>query len=239
MLKLFKTRESKITFIFGCPRGGTTWLWSLLETHPNVVPFTNFIEKDSEGYYSTSESGIYLKEPKRAKKIIQSFCKTNSSYNVIEKTPLHTLKYRAIKKDFPKSKDIVILRNPLAIVNSMYSSNMLAFKNYDIHRSVLEVKKYFTALSDIINTNLPFITTYESLLIDTKYEFIKVLNYLELSDEKLDSLISENMNRTKVKVSGAYRKGQIDSFVDDLSESQILTIKKELEEEILLFERYL
>jgi len=239
MLKLFRRGENKITFIFGCPRGGTTWLWSLLESHSNVIPFTNGIEKDAKGYYSTSESGIYLKEPKRAKKIIESFCKLNKTKNVIEKTPLHTLKYDIIKKDFPNSKDIVILRNPIAVVNSMFSSEMVAFKDYDVKHSILEVKKYFKVLSNIINSNSACIITYEGLLEDTKNEFTKVLNYLEISDENIELIISENKNKTKVSVSGAYRKGQKDSFKNDLSETQITIIKEELKEEIALFKSYL
>ncbi|WP_179005935.1 sulfotransferase family protein [Winogradskyella forsetii] len=239
MLKLFKKEEYNITFIFGCPRGGTTWLWSLLESHSEVLPFTNGVEKDAKGYYSTSESGIYIKEPKRAKKIITSFCKHNKNKHIIEKTPSHTLKYNEIKKDFPYSKDIVILRNPIAIVNSMYSSTMVAFEDYDVNHAILEVKKYYKELSIIINTDDAYIITYENLLKDTKSKFSKVLNYLEIFDENIDVIISENQNTTKVSVSGAFRKGKVDSFKNDLTEKQIKTIEEELNIEIALFKSYL
>ncbi|MHA7943485.1 sulfotransferase family protein [Formosa sp. 3Alg 14/1] len=239
MLKLFRKHKENVSFIFGCPRGGTTWLWSLLETHEDILPFTNGIEKDSEGYYATSESGIYIKEPKKAKKIITSFCKHNEGKIVIEKTPLHTLKCSLIKKDFPNSKDLVILRNPVAIVNSMYSSQMVAFENYDIDKSIAEVKKYYAVLSDIINRNASHIVIYENLLKDTKEEFLKVLQYLNVSDKNVDAIILENQNKTKVSVSGAYRKGQSDSFKTDLSKANILLITEGLQEEIALFNKYL
>ncbi|RCW91509.1 sulfotransferase family protein [Winogradskyella arenosi] len=239
MLKLFKKQKEEVSFIFGCPRGGTTWLWSLLESHQDIVPFTNGIEKDAEGYYATSESGIYIKQPKKAKKTIVSFCKNNKGKIIIEKTPLHTLKYNLIKKDFPNSKDIVILRNPVAIVNSMYTSNMVAFENYDIDKSIEEVKKYFSVLSGVINAKTAHVISYENLLKDTKTEFTKVLNYLNVSAENIDAIISDNKNKTKVSVSGAYRKGQSDSFKNDLSKEEILLITEGLKVEIALFNQHL
>lgn len=237
--KIFKNEDKNITFILGCPRGGTTWLWSLLESHQDIVPFTNGIEKDSKGIYATSESGIYIKKPKQAKRIISSFCKKNKDKIVVEKTPLHSLKFNLIKKDFPHSKNIVILRNPIAIVNSMYSSKMVAFANHDIAKSIAEVREYYSVLSDIVNANNVHIITYENLLKETKNEFIKVLNYLNVSENNVDSIILDNKNRTKVHVSGAYRKGQIDSFKHDLTDAQILILKERLRDEITFFNKYL
>lgn len=237
MLKIFKKKNSRLSFIFGCPRGGTTFLWSLLESHPNVVPFTKGV-KDAEGKYTTSESGIYINNRSKAKKEILNFSLKHNGYLIIEKTPLHTLRYQDIKKDFPNSKDIVILRNPLAIVNSMCSSKMVAFEDYDMDKAILEVKKYFNALHVIIESNNCLIVTYENLLKNTEQELLKVVDYLGIENHDLKRIISENKNTTKVSVSGAFRKGKVDSFNEDLSEKQILEINEKLKNETVLFNRY-
>ena len=121
----------------------------------------------------------------------------------------------------------------------MYTSNMVAFENYDIDKSIEEVKKYFSVLSGVINAKTAHVISYENLLKDTKTEFTKVLNYLNVSAENVDAIISDNKNKTKVSVSGAYRKGQSDSFKNDLSKEEILLITEGLKVEIALFNQHL
>ncbi len=128
---LFHKKVASLVFIFGAPRGGTTWLWSLLESSSSVIPFIDGVKKNEDGSYPTSESGVYIKFPKRAKKKIYSFLKQYSEKTVIEKTPMHTLHFEKIMSDFPDSTPLVILRNPLAIVNSILKSEMKAFASHD------------------------------------------------------------------------------------------------------------
>jgi len=233
-----KKKQYRLVFIYGCPRSGTTWLWSMLETHSDVLPFTDGGIKDSLGKYETSESGVYIRNSKTAKKKILDFVKRNKNKLIIEKTPSHTLRYSIIKRDFPNSKGLVILRNPLAIVNSMLKSKMKAFGEYDLEYSVKEVKKYFIALRQILHDKSNHVVSYENLIQFTKVELADVMLYLDLNTNEIDNIISSNKGKTKVKVEGLLRKGLIDSYKEDLSVQDQMFIREQLKEEILFFRSY-
>ena len=234
--KLFgkKTTEN-LSFIFGCPRGGTTWLWSLLESHADVVPFVHG-EKDDSGRYVTSESGIYVRKPREARALLVDFCKRHPNKTVIEKTPLHTLQYDAILKDFPLSKHLIILRNPLAVANSMMHSNMKAFEEYDIDKSIFEIKKYYEALTYLCTRTDLLCITYEQMLADTRLVLSKVFDYLALSDVDIQRIIDENKGTTKVLVKGAFRSGKQSSYLNELTEEQRNKLNAALEEEIVFYD---
>lgn len=233
-LKFRLRKFDNLAFIFGCPRGGTTWLWSLLESHEDVLPFLIQNNK-KDGKYSTSESGVYIRKPKQAKRKIEKFLSNNSGKLIIEKTPLHTFKHNQIRNDFPNAKFIVIFRNPIAVVNSMTKSQMIAFTNYDIEKSIEETKRYYLELLKIIRNNDTYILTYEYLFSDTKKQFIDLLNYLNLKRNNLDEIIFDNKNKSKVMVKGAFRKAIPNSYQNDLNKNELEYIREKLKSEINIF----
>ena len=220
----------------GCPRGGTTWIWSILESHESTKPFLVNIKKE-HGTYKTSESGIYVNKPKKAKKELTKFIKLYKDKLIIEKTPQHTLKHKLIRRDFPKSKFVIILRNPVAIVNSMMNSEMNAFKKYDLDKSIIEVKKYYKSLLDIVNQKNTFLLTYENLFENTKFELAQLFDYLKLDKSNIHKIIDENRHTTKVTVQGSFRKAKPDSYLNDLTKQQINQIENELCDEIVKFNK--
>jgi hypothetical protein len=233
----FKTKNKPIenlAFIFGCPRSGTTFLWSLLESHESVMPFLlNYNKVD--GKYLTSESGIYIKEPRMAKKKLLKIAQKNPRKLIIEKTPSHSLKHKTIIKDFPHGKYILIFRNPLAIVNSMVRSDMEAFINHDTEKAILEVKKYYKQLIQFYNTNISFVLTYEALYNETKSELDRTLKYLNLSNNNTDNIIKSCKDKVKVNVYGALRKADPFSYKTELNGHDINLINHQLKDEILFF----
>jgi hypothetical protein len=215
---LFKRKiDQKLAFIFGCPRGGTTYLWSLLESNEMTVPFINGVIKDENGFYSTSESGIYIKKPEAAKQLIGEFLKQNKNKLVFEKTPLHTLKYKEIIKDFPNSKYIVIYRHPLAIVSSIINSSMNAFKDETLADCISTVQLYYAHLKEIEQLDNSKVVIYENMLRDCNNELFKLFNYLEISVDKVKDIVLLNYKTSKVSVSGVLRKGEASSYKEELS----------------------
>lgn len=231
----FQRKERKLLFIFGCPRGGTTWLWSLFESHKDVLPFVDGVVKNKDGKYSTSESGIYVKRPLQAKKEILNFLNENKGYFIIEKTPLHTLSYNKIINDFPKANYLIIYRNPIAIVNSMVQSNMEAFKDYDIEKSISEVKKYYSSLVQISENHQVMEITYEDLYSDTELVLKNLFNEFDLSSNSISEIISFNDKKSPVNVKGVLRKGNSNSFQTDLQLEQKQYIKSKLKKEISIY----
>jgi hypothetical protein len=229
-----KRKITNLVFIFGCPRSGTTWLWSILESHNDTIPFVSNT-KTFDGKYETSESGIYIKNQKKAKKLISEFALTNRDCLVFEKTPSHTLHYQKIFRDFPNTRAIVIFRNPLAIVNSMLNSKMKAFENYDINKSISEVKKYYKSLIEISKKENTITVTYEKLFKDKHHTIFQILKQLNLKTNSIEEIISENTKNTKVSVNGAFRSGLPDSYKNELGATQIQIIREELVEEFIFF----
>lgn len=236
-MKLFNIKRYKsenLIFIFGCPRGGTTWIWSILESHNDVLPFLLDYNKIG-GKFTTSESGVYVKS-KNPKGDIKKIIKNNPDKVIIEKTPRHLFYYNQIKKDFPESKNIIVFRNPLAIVSSMVNSNMKAFKNYDIEKSIVEVKKYYSVLIKIFNLENTICFTYENLYKNKEFEVKRILNFIGLCSEDLDKIIKEN-NIPKVNVKGAFRKVKPYTYLEELSSYEIEYISSELKYEIEFFKK--
>lgn len=237
MILSFRKETKNIVFIFGSPRGGTTWLWSLLESNEGTIPFLDNANQKIDGSYSSSESGVYIRDRKNAKKRIYAFAKKHENRIVIEKTPMHTLMYDKILKDFPKSKFIVLFRHPLAIVNSMVSSEMDAFKNHDLNYSIVEVKKYYAKLEELVNREKAIILSYENLHSKTKLVLFEIFELLKLNTNDIDEIIKNNNLKSPINVKGVLRKGLIDSYKTDLTKAQQEKIEIELEHEISLFNK--
>lgn len=53
---LNRQRRPRITFIFGSPRGGTTWLWLLLEAAKDVIPFIEDLSTNSKIIFLSNET---------------------------------------------------------------------------------------------------------------------------------------------------------------------------------------
>lgn len=225
---------NNLVFIFGCPRSGTTFLWSLLESHESTIPFLLDFNKIN-GKYLTSESGVYIKDSQNAKKKIESFAQQYSNKLVIEKTPLHTIKHEKIIEDFPRAKILVIYRNPIAIVNSMILSDMEAFKSYNLDKSIDEVRKYYKHLINLHNSNDTFSVKYEALISNTTFELSKIFDFLNLSDTNINEIIEICKGKSKVNVKGALRKGQPYSYLNELNTKKIAKIKIQLKNELIFY----
>lgn len=185
-----------LTHIFGCPRSGSTWLWSLLTEHPDIVPITS--KPPINGVYSTSESGIYINEVNPVKKII-NICRNNK--HVLEKTPSHTKIYEKINNIFPRSKNILLLRNPESIFESYLKSNVpgLPKNKLEIYK---EIKLYFKIYQEIEKNS--FVITYYDLKKDTQNVLNSIFHYLGLKYYYYENL----MVHKKVNVPHVFRRGE-------------------------------
>lgn len=212
----------KTTFIFGAPRSGTTWLWSMVSAHPMVAPYN---------IKGRSESGAYLK--KNASENIRNFAMLHKRMTILEKTPAHVFHERQIRADFPNSRNIVLFRHPIGIVNSMVRSNMKAFQHYTVSMSIAEVKKYYAILPSIKG----FRITYSQLNKNTSHKLSEIFSYLDLYE--IDTLELEKKFRKKptVQVSGVFRKGEVCSFENEMDVAERRKCENELKEEIEVYHR--
>ena len=204
-----------INLLLGAPRSGTTFLWTLLVNSNEVTPITSesLVQAKKLENYKTSESGCFHRSQYL---LLDKFIDIHKDSILIEKTPLHTLCYEEIPKKYIKNT-IVLLRNPINIVQSMFfSTTPEIFLSYDLNRSIIEVKKYYKKLSEI-SKNADLILFYEDLVND-------ILNLQPL----LDLLKIKNYNFVyQDKIPIAKRPNN-----HILNESQFSFVKSKLEKEL-------
>lgn len=106
-------RKSKIVFIMGPPRSGTTALTRLLMSHPSVhladAKALKTVDENAPTYY---ESAIFFRDIPDDE-ILKRFEALDGSGEVIlEKTPTHFLHFGRIKKLFPEAFFLMTHREP-------------------------------------------------------------------------------------------------------------------------------
>ncbi len=233
-LKIFKKNKSPV-FIIGAPRSGTTWLWGLLTSFSNIVPllkedFEPTIKISHNGKFKTSETGAFINyDNTTIKKVIEEKQKKFPNKILIEKTPLHILHIDKILKLFPNAKIIYIQRDPRAVISSMIHSTFFNFAN-SLDDAIKKYKQYMDAIYPFLSHPNIHCIKYEDLHTNATKEIEKILRFLKVttSQVEIDNAISENNNKTKVVIKGAFRKGSIDSYKEDLTKEQITLIENHL-----------
>lgn len=215
---------SKVIHIFGAPRSGTTWLWSLLESHDKITPFIN--GKKVDGKYSTSESGYILK-PNLIKQFT-NFCKKHDV--VIEKTPTHTLHYGQIKKLFPNSLNLLIVRHPISIYNSYVKSNLKALPKSK-NLVIADIKKYYAKYNGIGAKSL--VVVYEKMVDDPDGELSKIFDFIGMEKPQYDDFNTQG----KVNLKHVFRKGKKYSYTEDLAPELVKELEKALSNEIVYWKK--
>lgn len=110
-----------LIFIVGSPRSGTTWLLSMLESHPQCRAVTPEALGISHAR-PTKETGIFLRGLS-SREIVNRFARLPSDRTLVEKTPGHLLQIGRIKRVFPHAMIVLIRRSPIDVVWSMIQEN--------------------------------------------------------------------------------------------------------------------
>ncbi|MDC7995720.1 sulfotransferase family protein [Altibacter sp. HG106] len=128
------SKVNKHIFVGGLPRSGTTLVQNLLNAHPqvyagpefdripNIVDLRNKLQRSLKAQridvYTTSAQ---IDEEIRAliSTLIEPLATKESYTHLSEKTPWNILFFNELLELFPEAKFIMVLRNPLAVFNSM------------------------------------------------------------------------------------------------------------------------
>lgn len=239
MIKLpFITRRDlkiKLVFIIGAPRSGTTWLWGLLTSFPSITPllkedFDATKKTISNGKFKTSETGAFVNyKDSEIKKVILKKQRKFTNKILIEKTPTHIMHVGRILKLFPDSKIIYIQRDPRAVISSMLNSTFFNFAD-SLEDAIEKYTMYMNAIEPFLDNHNIFSVKYENLYNNTDKYLEEILRFIDIknSTEERKRAILENNKKTKVNIRGVFRKGTINSYLDDLSEQKIDKIERAL-----------
>lgn len=105
-LRIYRLLSSKLIFVLGCQRSGTTLAYMLLTAHPRITG-----KNENESHFSF---------PKKGELLINCLLGRLTCFKLPTKTP----KLSLITRKFPLAKILWITRNPLSVVSSMKSLSM-------------------------------------------------------------------------------------------------------------------
>lgn len=169
--------------------------------------------------------------------ILSKYFKTEDKKIWILKLGYYINYVNQLKKLFPNSKFIFIIRDPRGIFNSQRTS-MLPNKNKPMARNTFHsfrLARKFNKVSLIIEKYLSkdwmYVVQYENLIKDTKNELIKILNFLGVSNIKNKKRnyfkkIPEAQRNLHKKINSIGLLNNINKWEKSLSNSEIYIIQK-------------
>jgi len=192
-------------FIIGAPKSGTTSLYNYLCTHPNIF----MSEIKGPHFFATDLNNSRL--VKTEKEYLDLFKPVKKHHLAIgEASVLYLYSREAIKnlyENYPKSKLIVLLRNPIDIIQSWHAEKLwsgteitenieLAWKFAKVRRNNVESKYNDDAILDypriaMLGDQIQFLLNYfskeqikfiifDELVKNTKEQYNDVIKFLEL-----------------------------------------------------------
>lgn len=205
------------SFVTGCPRTGTTWLFDMIGQHPDVVQATAPELGTGEGF----ESGIFCSEWRyrdrvglynedQAKEMFARLQERYPEKMLIEKTPWHVYRPKRLYNAYPEARVVLMWREPKAVVSSL----LRKFDRMDLVHACnywIQAQKQLPAWL----AKDAMLVTYDELLADPRTKLQEVLDYLDLP-------------RYEVDPGRATREldcGRTDSWRENLTQEEIETVE--------------
>lgn len=202
-------RGENLVFLISQPSSGSTLFQQILMNHQEIfsmpepwimlAPLTLFknninsatynknIEKETlEQFYSQisdKKLEVYYESLRLSHQYLynKALEKTNKKI-FLDKTPRYYLIIDELQKVFPEAKFIILLRNPIAVMLSVYT--ILGRKKWNTH-SVENRIDFVTAIDNFVSlkskeTKNVFFVQYEKILTDFNNQLNNTLNFLNL-----------------------------------------------------------
>ena len=208
--------DSKLAFLIGFPRSGTTLLDTILRSHPDIEvieeqPIFSNIENlvkekfntKLENLYSISENNIKILK-KQYFELLMEHTNTKGKL-LIDKMPLHTSRLPLINLLFPNAKIIFTHRQPYDTILSCFQQS---FKPNSAMANLVSLKSSSIMYDQVMsawsiyknNLSLDFITSkYEHLIEDFDNHTSKILDFLGVGwDENVKNYRKTALERSKI-----------------------------------------
>lgn len=192
-------------FIGGLPRSGTTMVQNILDSHPLIYGgsefdrIPNIIDLRTK-LLATLESGRIAEYTNKnsidnaIRNLIDelySDIQSEKNFSIIsEKTPWNILFFEELLQLFPKAKFVMVLRNPLHVLNSMKqvanNAHANGIKPPDFTTDYLIAVAYMEQVYDLMTTLLKkypqsfYLIKYEDILVDLKRESLNLCQFLDV-----------------------------------------------------------
>lgn len=202
-------------FIAGLHRSGTSLLDQIIKSHPKISGFHNTGVPEDEGQhlqsvYKTAKAfggpgkfafhlesymneSHYLATKANANKLFKewsNYLDLSKEY-IVEKSPPNIIRTRFLQSLFPKSKFIIILRDPIAV--------SFATKRWS-DGSTSELIEHYLKAYEKLKEDLKYLKSwhmikYEDLISYPQKTVDEIFNYLELDTIEIKHEIKQDINK--------------------------------------------
>lgn len=212
----------QLLFIVGPPRSGTTWLWSILTSLPNV---------GSINKKGASESGILLSGPGFAKDWMRRVMtkQPEGTKMVVEKTPGHLHYIDQGKQWFPDAKVVLITRDPADTIHSMMQTKHirsgecgLPFAHTIPHHAAY--RNAAVRNQDLFDHHI----TYENLFAAPEHEIALLLEAIGVPFTATENYDAVHANHQTNKV-GNFRVGRPGQAAEEMRPEELAYIRQAFE----------
>ncbi|MEE2774103.1 MAG: sulfotransferase [Pseudomonadota bacterium] len=195
-VNLFSSHENRnLAFLVGFPRSGTTLLDTILRTHSSikVIEEKPIVAKlISRARSLSGESNIFELSDTKLDMLAQEYLadlkkiaeNVEKSKVIIDKFPLNLIYVPFIRKIFPNSKFIIVIRHPCDAVLSCFMQN---FAPNDAMANFVSLKQAATLYNAVMSCWLTYSTHIDIDYFQLKYEDL-ILNFEDNTTELLQFL---------------------------------------------------
>ncbi len=192
-------------FVIGAPKCGTTALTSYLENHPNI-----YMCVPKEPHYFSTDISWQIVD--KIEKYLSLFSGVRKKHSAIGEGSVFYLYSKCAIENIinfnPNSKFIVMLRNPLELVESLYAENRKSgseeFDNFETawraqglrknnpknrnpnalqYEAIAKLGEQLDRLYSIVNKNQVHVILFDDFVINTRLCYLKTLEFLAVDDD--------------------------------------------------------
>lgn len=218
-----KTSELPHVFVVGCPRSGTTLMYSILASHPNlmgmdvetfffvprdalniqnydrIVEACDISEKEIKDLFAQSQDLVDFYD-----KLANFFCQQKTSLRLLEKTPFHALNISYLIKHFPQAKFINMIRDG----RDCYISHQR------VKQRKYSLEQFASLWTDCVRSTRKVANTEK--IMSVKYE--DLVSLPENTTKKVMKFLAESFLEYQVE-NTSYSKSKIFSITDQKRQS--------------------
>lgn len=220
--------DSRLAFIVGCPRSGTTWTWGLLNAHPDTEAL---VPADLGQDDPSPETAVFMTlKDHEARAVIDKKLDEHPGKLIIEKTPWHANQINRIWKLYPSAKIIFVRRDPRATINSMLLNGQASGtpSAWGLQKSIRIYGRMRGFWNDHKDDARVHTVRYEDLSKTPHLTYAKMLSFLGLPSDReiVETAVSANHMTPAFVSKGVLRKGTVDSFKEELPQGEIDLISR-------------
>jgi len=219
--------RNDLVFIVGVPRSGTTWVLCILENHPDCLAVTPDM-LDIAVEHPTKETGLFVRGFSDVE-IVNKISLLPRGKVLVEKTPSHLLELGRMRRLFPRSRIILIRRNPLDVIYSMLQENCFWKESPGTLAAAVNLYKSFSE-AEAAFTDYDYVLEYEGLVENTGDQVRSLFECLELRTD----CVLEIVEKTKCggslppELKGVFRKGIVGEGLVNFTPEELDLIQREL-----------